>query len=367
MVNSNARSGDAGLVFSPRPQRRGSGASGSASATPSDRVRTRWLSQASCAVWGHHVDNHAFERARAARGGAGAASCTRGGSIARAGAAHPLMLSRPPHVQATHRSERLSRLRVRAMRPPAVVPRSRRPVRRAADIPEESPLPLRAVRPSRRRRGDPRRLRGVRVSLRAHVPARPLRSPDGTSPHGLRAVRTSDQIRDEARRVHGVRVPRLRSSVLLRRSAHVAKRSIRAWRRPRWPHSGRNRGDMRRLRDGAGAVDPANPRAGRRYDLFRSARQVLHPYSPPLPNFLVGRILLDRNPAMAASVSSTRTQHNATHSAATRSYRSRAAFGAVSLRPQRRHRLHSPRFATPYDQITASAAARMRPSRSRRL
>jgi hypothetical protein len=47
MLNHNARSGDAGVVSHAGPE----------------RVRTPWLARASCALWGHQVDNHAFERA----------------------------------------------------------------------------------------------------------------------------------------------------------------------------------------------------------------------------------------------------------------------------------------------------------------
>jgi hypothetical protein len=30
---------------------------------PVSDARPPWLARASCAVWGHHVDNHLFERA----------------------------------------------------------------------------------------------------------------------------------------------------------------------------------------------------------------------------------------------------------------------------------------------------------------
>jgi hypothetical protein len=63
MLNDNTRSGDVGVVSLSGQARRESGASGSAGAAPAAPVRKRWLAQASCAVWGHHVDNHVFERA----------------------------------------------------------------------------------------------------------------------------------------------------------------------------------------------------------------------------------------------------------------------------------------------------------------
>jgi hypothetical protein len=63
MLNDNDRSGDFGVVSFPGQEGYGAGASGPAGAASPARVRTRWLTQASCAVWGHHVDNHAFERA----------------------------------------------------------------------------------------------------------------------------------------------------------------------------------------------------------------------------------------------------------------------------------------------------------------
>jgi hypothetical protein len=63
MLNDNVRSGDAGVASLSSRERPGNRPAGSPGAVPSNRVGTRWLARASCALWGHHVDNHAFERA----------------------------------------------------------------------------------------------------------------------------------------------------------------------------------------------------------------------------------------------------------------------------------------------------------------
>ena len=63
MLKDNPGLGEAGVISPSSKERRADCATGSVGAAPLDRVRPRWLARASCAVWGHHVDNHAFERA----------------------------------------------------------------------------------------------------------------------------------------------------------------------------------------------------------------------------------------------------------------------------------------------------------------
>ena len=147
---------------------------------------------------------------------------SRGRSIGYAGAAHPVMLSRPPHVQATHRSTRLSPVRVRPMRPPPALPRGRRSLHDPAD----SQKKVRYLCGLFGHRVDTVATRDGFVEYACHCGHTFLRAESGcqTIRHPLVCVLFGHRIGYLAGRAgFAERVPRLRAPVLLCRAAHVKR------------------------------------------------------------------------------------------------------------------------------------------------
>jgi hypothetical protein len=140
------------------------------------------------------------------------------GRLVHACPAHAVVLLRSPHIPKIDRQRRPSRIRLRPVRTSLAVRRRDRSVCAVVDLRQEGAISVRPVRPSRPPRGRPPRTFGVRLSLRTHLPEvserRLTRHPSGD----LRGQRAPHPVRDDQGRLRGIRLPRLRPSILLRRT-----------------------------------------------------------------------------------------------------------------------------------------------------
>ena len=130
----------------------------------------RWLARASCALWGHHVDNHVFERAstRARRCRCGAAYLPEDGGVTRVRHTLSCFLGHHTYERLIDRHGCHEYVCVQCGHP-LLFRADADPYAAERQICQEGPLSLRTVWSPRSRGGNTRRLRRVCMPLRAFV------------------------------------------------------------------------------------------------------------------------------------------------------------------------------------------------------
>jgi hypothetical protein len=177
------------------------------------------MSQLSCAVWGHDVDNHRFcqEAGDERRCRCGTAYLGMDGTHTHVRHTLSCFLGHHTYTKLIERDGHTEYVCVQCGHP-LLFEADRDPHRESSIFKKKVRYLLRAVRSRCASRRRSPRLPRVRLPLRPHISENPRGPHAHHAPGDLRRQRAPHQIRHQPRRIHGVRVPGLRAPVLFCRA-----------------------------------------------------------------------------------------------------------------------------------------------------